>query len=92
MTTKFLTINFLQIFQILLSWNFPGKTAFLDDFPSNFRLPEPLQYANFINIVVSASPKKKQDFIDNRKMGKATRNLCNDGAAANGSVTNVFFS
>ena len=44
------------ISKFLLSWNFPGKTAFLDNFPQIFPLPNPLQNAkNIINIVVSAS-------------------------------------
>ena len=55
MTTKFLTIRFAKKIQMLLSWNFSGKTAFWDNFPQIFPLHDPLQNANFIYIVVSAS-------------------------------------
>ena len=54
MTTEFLTINFAK-FPNFIVMEFPGKTGFLDNRPYIFPLPNPLQNANFINIVVSAA-------------------------------------
>ena len=55
MTTKFLN-NKMFTFKILLSWRFPRKQAFLDDFPLCPQgPPPPLESANFIFIVVSLS-------------------------------------
>ena len=53
MTTKFLD-NKICTFKIILSWRFPRKTAFLDDFPLCPPGP-PLKSENFIFIVVSPS-------------------------------------
>ena len=53
MTTKFLD-NKICTFKIVLSWRFPRKTAFWDDFP----LLPPHKNANCIFIVVSPSLKK----------------------------------
>ena len=54
MTTKFLTIKFAK-FPNFIVMEFPRKIALWDKFPSIFPLPNPLQNANAINIVVSAS-------------------------------------
>ena len=54
MTTKFLD-NKICTFKILLSWRFPRKQAFLDDFPLCPQGPPPLKSENFIFIVVSPS-------------------------------------
>ena len=57
MTTKFLDNKSFK-FKILLSWRFPRKTAFLDDFPLYLHPQPPLESANFISIVVSQSLKR----------------------------------
>ena len=55
MTTKFLTIKFPK-FPHFIVIEFPRKNSVLGKkIPVNFPLPNPLQNANFINIVVSAS-------------------------------------
>ena len=58
MTTKFLD-NKICTFNILLSWRFPRKTAFLDDFPlcPQDPPPGPSKTQNYIFIVVSWSLK-----------------------------------
>ena len=43
--------NICEFPQVWLSWDFPGKTAFLDNFPSKLPFPDPLQKANFIRIL-----------------------------------------
>ena len=53
MTTKFLTIKFAK-FPNLIVKEFPRKNSVFGQFSVNFPLPNPLQNANFINIVVSA--------------------------------------
>ena len=62
----------LQSFQIWLSWKFPDETAFFDDISWNVSLPDPLQNAIFVDIVVSASlierramPRSHPDFREN---------------------------
>ena len=60
MTTKFLD-NKICTFKILLSWRFPRKQAFLDDFPLCPQGPPPLKSENFIFIVVSPSLKELYD-------------------------------
>ena len=54
MTTKFLTIKFAKFpnFNVM---EIPRKNSVFGQFSVNFPLPDPLQNANFINIVVSAS-------------------------------------
>ena len=54
MTTKFLTIKFAK-FPNVIVMEFPRKNSVLGQFSVIFPLPNPLQNANFINIVVSAS-------------------------------------
>ena len=54
MTTKFLDDK-VCTFKILLSWRFPRKQAFLDDFPLCPQSPPPLKSEHFIFIVVSPS-------------------------------------
>ena len=58
MTTKFLD-NKICTFKILLSWRFPRKQSFLDDFPLCPQGPPPLKSENFIFIVVSPSLKNR---------------------------------
>ena len=53
-TTKFLDYQ-MCTFNILLSWRFQKKTAFLDNSPFLPPRPTPLKSANFIFIVVSQS-------------------------------------
>ena len=52
MTTKYLTTKFPN-FPNYIVVEFLGKTESLDNSPSNFPLPDHLQNANFINIVLS---------------------------------------
>ena len=54
MTTKFLTIKFAK-FPNFIVMEFPRKNSVLGQFSVKIPLPNPLQNANFINIVVSAS-------------------------------------
>ena len=54
MTTKFLD-NKICTFKMLLSWRFPQKPAFLEDFPLCPQGPPPLKSETFIFIVVSPS-------------------------------------
>ena len=54
MTTKFLTIKLVK-FPNCIVMEFPRKNSVLGQFSVTFPLPNPLQNANFINIVVSAS-------------------------------------
>ena len=54
MTTKFLTIKFAK-FPYFIVMEFPRKNSVFGRFSVNFPPPQPLQKANFINIVVSAS-------------------------------------
>ena len=50
-------------FQILMSWRFPRKISFLDDFSSAPQAPPPPpKSANFILIVVSQSNNEFEDF------------------------------
>ena len=57
MTTKFLTREFAK-FPNLIVMEFPSKNSVWGQFSVKFPLPNPLQNANFINIVVSASLRK----------------------------------
>ena len=54
MTTKFLTIKFAKFsnFPNFIVREFPRKSSVLDNFPSIFPLPNPLQNANFINMLL----------------------------------------
>ena len=64
MTTKFLIIKFAR-FPNFIVMEFPRKkkkNCVLGQFSVNFPLPNPLQNANFINIVVSASMISKRYF------------------------------
>ena len=54
MTTKFLTIKFAKIPNFIVM-KFPRKNSVLGQFSVKFPLPNPLQNAIFIIIVVSAS-------------------------------------
>ena len=54
MTTKFLTIKFEE-FPNFIVMEFSRKSSVFGQFSVNFPLLNPLQNANFINIVVSAS-------------------------------------
>ena len=54
MTTKFLTIKFAK-FPNFIVLEFPRKNSVFGQLSVKFPLPNPLQNANFINIVVSAS-------------------------------------
>ena len=54
MTTKFLTLKF-AIFPNFIVMEFPKTNSVWGQFPINLPLPNPLQNAKFINIVVSAS-------------------------------------
>ena len=54
MTTKFVTIKFAK-FPSFIVMEFPKKNSVLGQFSVIFHLPNPLQNANFVNIVVSAS-------------------------------------
>ena len=60
MTTKFLD-NKICAFKTILSWRFPRKTAFLDDFPLCPQSPPFSKTADFIFIVVSPSLKHVRD-------------------------------
>ena len=60
MTTKFLD-NRIFKFDFLLSWRFPRKAAFWDDFPLCPRRPPALKHANSIFIVVSPSLMNAND-------------------------------
>ena len=63
MTTKFLD-NKICTFKILLSWRFPRKTAFWDDFPVCPQGAPPSKRKTFIFIVVSPSlSNKKARFV-----------------------------
>ena len=54
MTTKFLTIKLVK-FPNFIVMEFPKKNSVLGEFSVKFPVPNPLQNAKFINIVVSAS-------------------------------------
>ena len=54
LTTKFLTIKFSK-FPKFIVMEFPKKNSVLGQFSVNLPLPNPLQNANLIDIVVSAS-------------------------------------
>ena len=54
MTRKFLTIKFVKIPNFIVM-EFPRRNSVLGQFSVKFPLPNPLQNAHFINIVVSAS-------------------------------------
>ena len=54
MTTTCLTIKFAE-FPNFIVMEFPRKNSILGQFSVNFPLPDHLQNANFITIVVSAS-------------------------------------
>ena len=56
MTTKFLTIQFAK-FPNFIVMEFPRNKQRFGQFSVNFPLPNPLQNANFINIVLSVSLK-----------------------------------
>ena len=74
MTTKFLD-NKICTFKILLSWRFPGKTAFWTSFLSAPKAPPPPQKnKNFIFIVVS--PSLKRSWCRTRVTVRVSRHHC----------------
>ena len=77
MTTEFLD-NKICIFKILLSWRFPRKTAFLDDFPLCPQGPL-IKSEIFIFIVVSPSLSVWSSMISSSRLQMAARVFASAG-------------